>query len=170
VLRFFLIALGVLSPLVCAGATILTWQHDERPPYLLLIQIAFSLAVFAIGWRAYPYWANGIYHAFQEAGSMQSLYDPKALAPFHWVGVGVGSLMVLLTLLLIEFTVILVAGIAVLLEALRRGLVSATGRNVRHSTATSTWFFSAMIILVPLLIMLVIQFVLTPGYATWIAD
>ncbi len=99
---------------------------------------------------------------------MQSLYDPKALAPFHWVGVG--SLMVLLTLFLIEFPVILVAGFAVLLEALRRGVVSATGRNVRHSTATSTWFFSAMIILVPLLIMLVIQFVLTPGYGTWIAD
>src|SRR5713101_5811748 len=65
VLRFFLIALGVLSPLVCAGTTILTWQHDERPPYLLLIQIAFTLAVFAIGWRAYPYWANSIDHAFQ---------------------------------------------------------------------------------------------------------
>lgn len=52
VLRSIFIVLGALSPLLCLGATILTWRHNERPGHVLLIQIAFTLAVFAIGWRA----------------------------------------------------------------------------------------------------------------------
>lgn len=76
--------------------------------------------------------------------------------------------MQLLTLFFIEFPILLVVCCAVLLEALRRGIVSASGRT--SNDRARAWFLSALIILVPVLIMVVVQVALTPGYGTWIFD
>ncbi len=45
--------------------------------------ISMALACWALGWRAYPYWINGILRASDQAAG--GMFDPKALPPMAWI-------------------------------------------------------------------------------------
>ena len=50
-----------------------------------LLNYFLFVLIFAIAWKNYPYWANGLHHVFSNGTS--SMYDPKDILPYSEIGI-----------------------------------------------------------------------------------
>lgn len=84
-LRAGLVALGLLAPVVGLGGTLAALPARRRDPARVARQASLTVFAGALGWRCYPYWANGVFSAY--AGRVPVTdFDPKALIPATWIG------------------------------------------------------------------------------------
>jgi hypothetical protein len=81
--RAALILFGLASALASALLTAAVLRHGVATPQAR-VQISMAVACWAIGWRSYPYWVNGVFQAGRAVGL--GTLDPKALPPMSWIG------------------------------------------------------------------------------------
>jgi hypothetical protein len=80
-----LILLGLGTTVFALGQLILSFLRNPKDLIGLAPHIAVFLASAVIGWRSYPYWAEGVYQV--DIGAYPSTdQDPKALMPMVWIG------------------------------------------------------------------------------------
>ncbi|CAA9546307.1 MAG: hypothetical protein AVDCRST_MAG88-433 [uncultured Thermomicrobiales bacterium] len=84
-LRAGLVALGLLAPVVGLGGTLAAIATRRRDPARVILQASLTVFAGALGWRCYPYWANGVFSAYAGRAPVTD-FDPKALIPATWIG------------------------------------------------------------------------------------
>jgi hypothetical protein len=83
-LRAGLIAFGLavsIASFLCVVATVLANPGHRS---LIVLSGAFTLSIFSLGWKNFPYWINGVYQAYIRGQGAD--FDPKALIPMTWIG------------------------------------------------------------------------------------
>ena len=106
------------------------------------------LLIFALAWKSYAYWANGLHYVF--SGGTSSLYDPKDLVPYIDIGV-IWSAPVMFFHILIW----LLVPVPIILAAI----------NIRRERFNYKDTFTLIVIA-----LLVLSFFITPNYMYWFLD
>ena len=78
--RYYCILFGFILTGVSLLITLASFFYLKQNADSILLNISLFLLIVAIGFKNYPYWANGLWHVYG-TGSMSSAYDPKALLP-----------------------------------------------------------------------------------------
>jgi hypothetical protein len=129
-----------------------------RPDYRfpVWLRLYYIAGAFAVGWRSYAYWGNGLLVCSAYGLPYSSMWaDPKFSEPFMFVeSPGMSSLY---------FLYIFASPIVVLIAVptLIGTLGTAEGRASRLEFRRDWWLCT---------IAIVISFVATPGYLEWILD
>lgn len=86
-LRAALVAIGLFAPVVVAAVTTMSFLHDSPAiaAQRLILNLSVFCATFAVGWRMFPYWVNGVFQANAGRAPLAD-FDPKALPPMTWIG------------------------------------------------------------------------------------
>lgn len=84
-LRAGLVTLGLLAPVVGLGGTLAALAARRHDPARVALQASLTVFAGALGWRCYPYWANGVFSAYVGRVPVTD-FDPKALIPATWIG------------------------------------------------------------------------------------
>ncbi len=137
-----LLTSALLALLLISAASAKESAKDKILNYFLF------LLVFAIAWKSYPYWANGLHFVF--SGGTSSLYDPKDLIPYVDIGI-IWSVPVLFFHMLIWLIVPLPVILAVI--------------NIRKEGVN---YKDALTLLI--IVLLVSSFYFTPDYMYWFMD
>lgn len=147
--RAGLVAYGLLaaaiSALVAFGALVLRQRQLEG----LVIHGSVVLFSWMVGWRCFPYWANGVFRA-ERGHRWTHGFDPKDLIPMEWIGevwrVGV-------FLLYLAGPIAFLALLAGCTAAARRGSWRTAGLGAALLALSALSFFA-----------------LEPAYGAWLAD
>jgi hypothetical protein len=83
-LRASLIAFGLLGTVAAVAIAVATYARERRWSRRTLAATSVAVSCWAVGWRSYPYWVNGVFRASDVAAG--GAYDPKALPPMTWIG------------------------------------------------------------------------------------
>lgn len=83
--RAALILLGLGATIFAFGQLAVSLFHNPKDWIGLAPYVAVFLACAVIGWRSYPYWAEGVYQVGIGAYPPTD-QDPKALMPMVWIG------------------------------------------------------------------------------------
>lgn len=148
--RAGLMVFGLAAPLACVGClavSMLRRAGDRRRTIVLLTVV---LCVLVLGWRNYPYWANGVHTATEEF-VLRSGLDPKPLMPMIWLG-DVWRLSVVLLYPLAVF-----GGSAIFVMT----LIQHAQRGLKGVWSGVTYALLALTIL---------AYLVTPSYLTWLMD
>lgn len=122
--------------------------EDKRFRFLNVLLVSL---IFAIGFKNYPYWVNGIEHA--KYVGWEGGYDPKALLPFNIIGEGFTYVILLFYLFCIFIVPVLFLRKIVL--ALHKRLPYDNKLILIHAAIIGLiWYF----------------FYITPNYFYWIMD
>ena len=147
--RAALVLFGLLATNAALAEFIVTCFRRRSDVIALAPFAAAFLACAVVGWRSYPYWANGVYQVRLGAFPMMD-QDPKGLIPMLWIGDMWRVPVVLLTL--VCYLAIPVLGITAFIALLRRRLM-----------------IGSMTVLC-IVIVLVFMLAFSPDYETWLMD
>lgn len=78
--RLDVMLISFLVTIIAAGLAFYSFIVRKDHP-ISLLDFTLFLLIFSIGWRAYPYWVNGLQYVQPEM-----VYDPKALLPMTIFG------------------------------------------------------------------------------------
>lgn len=122
--------------------------EDKRFHFLNVLLVTL---IFAIGFKNYPYWVNGIEHA--KYVGWEGAYDPKALLPFNIIGEG--FTFVILLFYLFCFFVLPVLLLRKIILAIEKKLFYDNNFLLTHAAIIGLICYS---------------FYITPNYFYWIMD
>ncbi len=80
IFRIICISLGMTFALVSIALSVVSLFRKECSVGQRLLMLVLSLLIFNIGWRLFPFYANGLMQVFGNGGS-SSAFDPKDLFP-----------------------------------------------------------------------------------------
>jgi hypothetical protein len=143
-----LIAFGVKASML-AGLVACVLSLRVRKDSVTVPAWSAAVCAFALGWKSFPYWANGVFAAYVGAAPVWD-FDPKRLPPMTWIGDLWRVAVVLSYPFCVGFVPVLVLGSLQLLrspETRARGAASCG-----------------------MLVLVVLCFACSPGYMKWLMD
>ncbi len=146
--RRMLIYSGLIFTLVSLVFFLISAASSKERAKDKILNYFLFLLIFALAWKSYTYWANGLHFVFSEGTS--SLYDPKDLIPYIDIGV-LWSVPVMFFHVLIWLLVPIPVILAIL--------------NIRKERVN---YKDAVTLLV--IALLILSFFTTPNYMYWFLD
>lgn len=147
--RATLILLGLIATNAAFAEFIVTCFRRRSDVIAITPFAAAFLACAVVGWRSYPYWANGVYQVGIGAFPLMD-QDPKGLIPMVWIG-ELWRLPVLL-LYVLCYVALPALGIAAVVALLRHRFIVG----------------GMTILCISITLILMLGF--SPDYLTWLMD
>jgi hypothetical protein len=151
--RAFTIAYGICASVACTILAFIGLVFNFRDRLRLVLQFSMAVCALVIGWRTFPYWANGIHVVYMSDMTMGMKYnfDPKGLMPcsWDWGGVWYSGTLLLYPLVFVAVPFLMTMTVRML---------GRTGLNAAIVVSMAALLLSFLVLLV------------TPGYFTWFID
>ena len=147
--RVVLVLFGLLTAVIAFIEFVAALRRSHTDVIALAPFAAVFLTCAVIGWRSYPYWANGVYQV--GIGAFPPMdQDPKSLIPMVWIG-DLWRLPVLVLYLLCYLAVPALTAVAIMAVWRRR-------------------FITSIVIVGNLSLSVVFMLRFSPDYVSWIMD
>lgn len=149
ILTSVVIIAGLIICVLAFGLLMAGYFIPGRDSAVRLADTSIFFALFALGWKNIPYWANGLFFVFRHGTS--SAYDPKGLIPMLWLSEGWRLPLLILFLLMVVFLLFN------LIRLIARGFNSKP--YGKYNTISLIWS-----------ILCILSFAGVPSYFYWLMD
>ena len=147
--RMFLMSFGFIISFISLLLAISGLFIKPRNKLRVAAQFGIAIATMWIGWRTYPYWANGIYQVYTGDLSMGAQYD------FDPKGLSIPAIWALLVILLYPATYL--------------GIIALIVLAFRYKEK-EPWYSSCIWAVILMAAIIILTSILSPGFVTWYLD